>query len=620
MRKESVLLLTIIASIAVLAGCGRASGEAAGESPVPGTGNSAEERISEETSPAKEDVPGESTQEAFQGNVPQEGAGQEDTAEEESEAREETPEIEADTTVYGNTAGNIMGGGLFLEDETYFYLYHGYDNCVYRTDKQTGMSDKLVDGYCLQLNMVDGKLYANMAQEESIVEIDPESGQVTELRKGSVEYLMSADRELYFMDVSDGSLRKLALDSMEETVLVNRPIVTPCIYKDRVYYALDSDEHCLYSVPREGGEASKINEVYSYMPTLYRDRIYYLGVENGKYSIRSMGLDGSGERVMADVDAVTMNLSGDRLYYVDAADRSKVCFLDLGAECPVPEIVDLEQQIEKAVNKYAIESVSEYRLDGYMGLNFQKEYAAFMCVETMDGQQYMDEYLYDMVENRVLPVAYFFVDRKVVETAMREATSEAREESSNVGQSAPSAPAVPQTPARAYPPGNYTPGSVYGPRLSQAELDQVADAVQAYLDSYDFSAMSEYDKVETAHDYLCNTCEFAADWRYNRANTAWGALVYHEAQCSGYARAMKALCDAMGVGCHYVHADEYALNPSHQWNEVCIDENWYIIDVQGNDKSGFRAFYLLSDDTYAAMSGMSWDRSSVPACPADYGW
>lgn len=97
-----------------------------------------------------------------------------------------------------------------------------------------------------------------------------------------------------------------------------------------------------------------------------------------------------------------------------------------------------------------------------------------------------------------------------------------------------------------------------------------------------------------------------------------GALVYHEAQCSGYARAMKALCDAMGVGCYYVHADENAFNPSHQWNEVCIDGNWYIIDVQGNDKSGFKAFYLLSDDTYAAMSGMSWDRSSVPACLADY--
>lgn len=74
-------------------------------------------------------------------------------------------------------------------------------------------------------------------------------------------------------------------------------------------------------------------------------------------------------------------------------------------------------------------------------------------------------------------------------------------------------------------------------------MNEVADAVQTYMDSYDFSSMSEYEKVATAHDYLCNTCQFALDWRYNRANTAWGALIHHEAQCSGYSRAMKALCD-----------------------------------------------------------------------------
>lgn len=54
---------------------------------------------------------------------------------------------------------------------------------VYKTEKRTGMSDKLVDGYCLQLNMVDGKIYANMAQDESVIEIEPESGDITEIRK-----------------------------------------------------------------------------------------------------------------------------------------------------------------------------------------------------------------------------------------------------------------------------------------------------------------------------------------------------------------------------------------------------------------------------------------------------
>ncbi len=169
-----------------------------------------------------------------------------------------------------------------------------------------------------------------------------------------------------------------------------------------------------------------------------------------------------------------------------------------------------------------------------------------------------------------------------------------------------------------YPAGNYSPGSVYGPKLAQWELDQVAVAVNNFLASYDIGSMDDYTKVKTAHDYLCAVVSYAPSWAENRANTAWGALVYGEAQCSGYARAMKALCDAMGVGCYYVHADEYASNPSHQWNEVCVGGNWYIIDVQCNDSSGWNAVFLLSDDTYSVMTGMSWDRSSVPSCPYDY--
>lgn len=591
MKKKIFLCLLSTIMIAGLTGCGSVSDEMS---------NRISETLLEDSVSAREI---EDTQEETKEAIIQE------------EGKEVPEEVEADITVYGNTAGNIMGGGLFLQDDDYFYLYHGYDNCVYKTEKKTGISDKLVDGYCLQLNMVDGKIYANMAQNDTVIEIEPKSGEIAEIRNGGVEYLISADKELYFTDVSDSSLRKISLETMEETVLVDQPIVTPCIYKDAVYFALDSEDHFLCSVPREGGEITQINEVYSFMPTVYKDKIYYLGMENEEYSIRSMELDGSGEKVIVKTDAVFMNLYDGKLHYVDGVDRSKIYSIDLDSEDLLPEMQDLDEKIEKAVNRYAIETVSEYKLDGYMGLNLQQGYMAFMCMETIDNQQYMDEYIYDEAGDRILPVAYFFVDRDILEAALQESTKESKEESADVGKTAPAAP---KAPARAYPAGNYSQGSVYGPKLSQAELDQVADAVQVYLSSYDFSTMSEYDKVATAHDYLCNTCEYAPDWRYNRANTAWGALIYHEAQCSGYARAMKALCDAMGVGCYYVHADENAFNPSHQWNEVCIDGNWYIIDVQGNDTSGFKIFYLLSDDTYAAISGMSWDRGSVPACPADY--
>ena len=120
--------------------------------------------------------------------------------------------------------------------------------------------------------------------------------------------------------------------------------------------------------------------------------------------------------------------------------------------------------------------------------------------------------------------------------------------------------------------------------------------------------MSDYDRVLTAYNYLRSNCIYAyRGWQYNYANTAWGALVYGEAQCSGYARAMKALCDAIGVDCRYVHADSKASNPSHQWNQVRVGDKWCILDAQSGG-------FLLGSRTWKKKAGMSWDTKGLPTC------
>lgn len=167
--------------------------------------------------------------------------------------------------------------------------------------------------------------------------------------------------------------------------------------------------------------------------------------------------------------------------------------------------------------------------------------------------------------------------------------------------------------------GEYKPGSVYGPKLNQKELDQVKDVVKKFVEGYITKDMSDYEKVEMAQEFLSQTCSYAPDWSKNHANTAWGALIYHEAQCSGYARAMKALCDGMGVGCYYVHADKSASNPSHQFNIVQVDGNWYVVDPQLNGTTGgYWPAFLVSERAYTSLTGITWDHSGLPDCPSSY--
>lgn len=175
--------------------------------------------------------------------------------------------------------------------------------------------------------------------------------------------------------------------------------------------------------------------------------------------------------------------------------------------------------------------------------------------------------------------------------------------------------------------GDYRSGSVYGPKLNTKQLSQVKTAVQKFCDRYITSDMSDLEKVIAAQLYMARTCIYAPDWSKNGANTAWGALVYkdsdgyHEAQCSGFARGMKALCDGMGVDCRYVHANEKASNPSHQWVEIKIDKKWYIVDPVCNASSGFLALFLCSGNTYTSLTGMTWDKGSYPTVSSkDYSY
>ena len=158
--------------------------------------------------------------------------------------------------------------------------------------------------------------------------------------------------------------------------------------------------------------------------------------------------------------------------------------------------------------------------------------------------------------------------------------------------------------------GDYKANSVYGPSLNSSQLMQVRRVVQSFKTNYIRKGMSEYDKALAVFLYLRSNCSYARrGLQYNNANNAWGALVYNEAQCSGFARAMKALCDGVGVKCKYVHANSKAVNPSHQWNEIRINGKWYIVDAQSG-------FFLAGSNTWKNMMGMRWNTKGLPKCSA----
>ena len=128
--------------------------------------------------------------------------------------------------------------------------------------------------------------------------------------------------------------------------------------------------------------------------------------------------------------------------------------------------------------------------------------------------------------------------------------------------------------------GDYEKGSVYGSRLTPKELAKVKSAVETALKACIHEDMSEAGKLTALVDYLCDASVYAESYKGN-ANNAYGALIDGKAQCSGYARAFKALCDGAGIDCYYVYAaSDDPINPNHQWCMVEYGGQWYHIDPQ----------------------------------------
>lgn len=166
--------------------------------------------------------------------------------------------------------------------------------------------------------------------------------------------------------------------------------------------------------------------------------------------------------------------------------------------------------------------------------------------------------------------------------------------------------------------GSFSVGSVYGPDLNATEIQQVQTAVSSFLIQNNVASMSDVKKVRAAHDFLVQTCVLAPKGNKNHADDAWGALIYHEANAKGYARAMKALCDAMGVGSYIISANNSSALKDYMWNVVMINGEWYIVDVYCDDGTSSYITYLVSDSAYRAL-GMNWNTgSNIPVCKKNY--
>ncbi len=117
-------------------------------------------------------------------------------------------------------------------------------------------------------------------------------------------------------------------------------------------------------------------------------------------------------------------------------------------------------------------------------------------------------------------------------------------------------------------------------RTDKSQEDEVTSRVQSIISSLDLKSKSDYGKCKAIYDYITSNVtydyEHLSDSEYERAHTAYAALVDKTAVCEGYASLFYRLAMEAGLDCRII-AGVSELQ-GHAWNIVKLGDKYYNLD------------------------------------------
>ena len=131
-----------------------------------------------------------------------------------------------------------------------------------------------------------------------------------------------------------------------------------------------------------------------------------------------------------------------------------------------------------------------------------------------------------------------------------------------------------------------------------AEAERIAGEIMANNEGEEERYRAAYKAVTEAAKYNDDIAEATEeetvtdDMRILRS--AYGALVEGSTVCTGYAKAYKAICDAMGLECMMING--FQDDAGHAWNMVTLDGETYYVDCTYGDTGGGSKYCLFTEE------------------------
>lgn len=160
-------------------------------------------------------------------------------------------------------------------------------------------------------------------------------------------------------------------------------------------------------------------------------------------------------------------------------------------------------------------------------------------------------------------------------------------------------------------------------RFSKDEIrylrDMVDDSIEKVVEKCAGKSPIEAEKI--IHDYIVEISEYK-DMEAPYSHEMPGVFLYGIGVCEGISKAFKYLCDKIGIQSGIVIGNVKGEGTAHAWNQICIEGDWYNIDVTFNMNLSKSAGDLRYDYFNVSDAVLS-DRCSifqVHSCNHNYGF
>lgn len=232
----------------------------------------------------------------------------------------------------GNTAGNLLNGGLFCEDEGVVYFANAYDNnTLYSMKPDETEIKKLSNVPVSSINAAGKYLFyyqnasASSTDFTSFFRIDgvyratKDGRKSTCLRRVPAPCLSLYGNTIFYQNYNTKrgtSLCRIDIDRKNEKELLppHNSSNPSCIYQGDIYFGGTKKDHYLYRLDTESDTVSTVWEGNLYSPIIQDDWVYYMDVSEN-YRLCRYNLSDKSVQVLTEDRLDFFNVTGTWIYY-----------------------------------------------------------------------------------------------------------------------------------------------------------------------------------------------------------------------------------------------------------------------------------------------------------------